>query len=123
MNIQPKPAMLDSKRNANMGWPIALSELIDNAFDAGATNVSIRFGPGKRVSVTDNGCGCDSPESMLTLGDHYRRKSTRLGRYGVGAKDAALWLWGKWVIKTTVADTCLKFSIDWSSRRPWQPCL
>ena len=44
----------------------AFLELIDNAFDAGATQIEIARA-GDCVSITDNGCGTDVPYCIVEL--------------------------------------------------------
>lgn len=121
--IDPGPSLLQSKREAKLTWPQALGELIDNSFDAGAMNVSITFGPGKQLNIRDDGAGCDNLQAMLTLGSHYRTVSTRLGRYGVGLKDAACWMWGELVIATVSGDVLYNLNVNWAElvkRNAWE---
>jgi len=49
----------------------------------------------RNALVKDNGVGAADLIPFVRLGDHQRRESTRLGRYGIGAKDAALWAGGE----------------------------
>lgn len=93
--VGPTPDLLRSIAEQNMRWKTALGELIDNAFDAGATHVEIVFdGSGKNAKFTasDNGTGCSDLRTLLCLGQHTKQSSTKLGRYGIGAKDAMLWI-------------------------------
>jgi len=79
----------------NLDWHRACGELIDNAFDAGATSVAISIEKRRGVetfSIADNGVGCDDLRSFVRLGDHRGKASTRLGQYGIGAKEAMLWI-------------------------------
>lgn len=70
----------------------ALSELIDNSFDAKADHVVINIQP-TQLTVWDNGKGTASPAAMC----HYansdkpkgKRKAHVIGRYGVGFKHAS----------------------------------
>jgi hypothetical protein len=91
MRLAPDPAYLYALVNQNLTWRDALSELVDNSFDAGATRVEVIF-EGKTLRVRDDGEGVEDIGRMLTLGHHTRGARTRLGRYGVGLKDAAIWL-------------------------------
>jgi len=113
VEIPPPPSMLIGNKNASLNWHKALGELIDNAFDAGALNVSVRFGPGRKMAIVDDGNGCSNPHAMLTIGHHHRQATTRLGRYGVGLKDAACWMWGITHIETTAGNQRYTMSINW----------
>lgn len=88
-DFTPRSHLLESHTNNNMPWWQALSELIDNALDANAKRVSIEVS-GKSLFVKDDGNGVEDVLSLFRLGEHRRSRSTKLGRYGVGAKDA--WL-------------------------------
>lgn len=88
-DFTPRSHLLESHTNNNMPWWQALSELIDNSLDAGAKRVSIEM-TGKTLTVKDDGNGVEDVLALFRLGEHKRSKSTKLGRYGVGAKDA--WL-------------------------------
>lgn len=92
--------VVEGMRNSRLGWPAALSELIDNSFDAGAMQVSIEFA-GKTVTVTDDGGGAPDVLSMVVFGSHKRHRSTSLGQYGIGLKDAWLWCGDTIDIRTT----------------------
>lgn len=88
-NYAPKPHMLRSIVNQGMPWWSALAELIDNSFDAGATRAIVKCGR-QFVEVSDDGNGISDMARAVTLGDHQRYSTTKLGRYGIGLKEA--WL-------------------------------
>lgn len=99
-------------------WTHILGELIDNSFDAGATRVDITL-DGRTLTVEDDGVGCDDLEKMLTMGRHSRKSTTRLGRYGVGLKDAAWWVGGPTLIETCSAGTLRRLKLDWDRMTGW----
>jgi DNA mismatch repair protein MutL len=53
-----------------------LKELLENALDAGATQVDVQVGAGGRslVAVTDNGCGMSKDDALLCLERHATSK-------------------------------------------------
>jgi hypothetical protein len=103
--------------NQAMNWRVALTELIDNALDAGAQRVVIGW-KGRRLTVIDDGAGI-SPEgfdAIYTLGAGARpvQKKT-IGRYGVGFKEAAGWLWGTTRITSRHEGVVRRLLIDWDA--------
>jgi hypothetical protein len=107
--------------NPDMSWTIVLTELIDNALDAGATEVAMLWHRGKEFRCADNGSGVSPAgfEAMYTLGGHTRsvNASTRsIGRYGVGFKEAAAWLWGETRVTSTHDGRKRQLVIDWEQQ-------
>jgi DNA mismatch repair protein MutL len=53
-----------------------LKELLENALDAGATQIDVQIGAGGRslVAVTDNGCGMSKDDALLCLERHATSK-------------------------------------------------
>jgi hypothetical protein len=93
---------LESLRDSGHSLPTALGEPTDNSIEAGANYVHIRLDEGvnprgkkhvHRIAVADDGRGMndDLLQHYLVLGfsTRYMRKDT-IGKYGVGAKLAAL---------------------------------
>jgi len=82
------------------GTPSAISELVDNAIQAGATEISIRIdsvvchdGKSIEVAVLDNGCGMDpfTLRQALRFGGTTRfGNRDGLGRYGMGLPNSSL---------------------------------
>lgn len=89
--FMPKPHILLALSNQGFPWWKCLSELIDNSFDHGADRVEILEDPRNRtLTVSDNGNGIASIVSAISLGDSKPTGGSRLGRFGIGLKDA--WL-------------------------------
>jgi hypothetical protein len=107
------PSILRSLNAQPMQWKVALGEACDNSFDSKANWVRIRFTGDKQVEISDDGEGCDNIEAMLTIGRHYRQHSTKLGRFGVGLKELACWLWGELWIQTIHGGIQREVVIDW----------
>jgi hypothetical protein len=89
----PDPRIVYSMANQPLIWWKALAEWIDNALDAGAQTISIHF-TRDSVRVVDDGRGCDDPVVMILPGRHRAQPGTVQGLFGVGGKDAALWVGG-----------------------------
>lgn len=109
------PHLLQDKRNRPLKWETAVSELVDNSFDAAATRVELDFSRSHELTVLDDGNGCGSVQRMLTIADHMPSKTTRLGRYGVGLKDAACWLWGEMRIETVFRGLTTYARVNWDN--------
>ena len=107
------PSILRSLNAQPMQWKVALGEACDNSFDSGANWLRIAFHGDKQVEIADDGGGCNNIEAMLTIGSHYKQANTKLGRFGVGLKELACWLWGELVIQTINGGVMRKAAIDW----------
>ncbi len=86
-----------SLRDSGFSLPAALAEVIDNSIEARANTIKVRLDESKkhvhRIVVSDDGDGMDVEvlHRYLQIGfsTRYMRKDT-IGKYGVGAKLAAL---------------------------------
>lgn len=114
MDITPTTALIHALSQQNLKWEQVLSELVDNSIDAGASRVDIEFGPSRRLAIIDDGQGCKDIEAMFRLGDHRAHSTTKLGRYGIGLKDAALFLKGVTDIDTVHKSQRSRVAIDWN---------
>lgn len=103
-------------QRAKFSWSLIISELVDNSFDAGANSVRLAFEPkGRGLSVLDDGVGCSDLSLMLSQGGHKKHATTKLGRYGVGGKDAALALWGRIQIDSCSGGKLRMVDLEWES--------
>lgn len=108
----PRPHLLRSLVNTDINYPEALSELVDNSLDSGADRVDIHIDKaGGKVVVSDNGCGVADFSSLITLGEHCKHETTKLGRYGVGFKNATIGLCKLVIVESK--GRCAR--IDWES--------
>lgn len=120
MEISPDvQGTIAGKRNEHFRWISTLGELIDNSFDSGATTVEIDV-VGRAVTVTDNGNGCGDFRAMLTMGKHWKQKTTRLGRWGVGLKDAAWMVGGPTRISSVKDGIKRTLTVNWDLLSEWK---
>lgn len=121
IRLVPTPYVIESLINADhWDWPKGYAEFIDNSFGASAgraTKVTITIGRSE-TTIEDNGIGIEQLQQCFRLGDSTSRHSASdIGRYGVGAKHAAVWM-GKRYYVTTVRDgACKMFHVDWDAVR------
>jgi len=102
------------RQQASFSWKSMVCELIDNAFGADADLVKVSWPGGKAFSIEDNGHGTSDLMKMLTLGAKRDRTSRDIGYYGVGAKLALIWLWGKSRITSVCGVGRYSVEIDWN---------
>lgn len=90
-------ALIESLRGVGYSLPTALADVIDNSIAAGAKNVRLAFdwdGPSSRITIVDDGRGMKESElsAAMRLGTRSprdARKSSDLGRFGLGLKTAS----------------------------------
>lgn len=109
-DFTPETHMLVGQSAAPLGWRKCLAELIDNAFDAHATSVAVSVSP-KKLVVEDDGIGCCEVDAFFRQGKHRSRNG--LGRFGVGLKDASLWMWGKTEVTSRTKQGGVFCCVDW----------
>lgn len=124
VDLSPAGDLLIAYASQKLNWATVLSEWIDNSLDAGATTVSIEFAE-RYVRITDDGHGCADLTAMFRLGLHARHAGTRLGRFGIGGKEAALWVGGldsTIRIRTVHGAVARSMSVNWRelSESNWQ---
>ena len=98
INLPPfAPILMESTRAIGYSLETAIADIVDNSIAAGASNVSIEFFPVDReyISILDNGIGMDGEQSPTAMQYGRKdpteiRKTTGLGRFGLGLKTASL---------------------------------
>jgi hypothetical protein len=118
MRITPDVNMLDGLRALNLTWAVAVKELVDNAFDADAKTILIEWPDTYSFEISDDGIGADEHgvRAMLIMGRHRpHARGNALGRFGVGAKDALGWMWGRTVVKTTHKKLTRTVVLNWDA--------
>jgi anti-sigma regulatory factor (Ser/Thr protein kinase) len=114
IDLTPATSQLKSEHANNIGWSAALSELIDNALDAGARNVSITIDSASAsLEIADDGAGCDDLTRILKQGERLDHSTTRSGHYGIGAKKAALYFWGTLSVTSTSGGITRSAALRW----------
>lgn len=121
MDMRPgMRGFINQARNASYTFIEALCELLDNCLDAGCKQVGVYIGDdlhgGRVVVVRDDGHGMSDIESCLVHSKHvgHGRGALTSGRYGVGLKDASMWVSDKTTImsKTPSSDPQMVV-VDW----------
>lgn len=100
MDATPDLHFVLSKQRERLTWHDCLAELIDNSFDAGASRAVLEWRD-NRFSIEDDGRGIADISAVVKLGSHRKQSTTRLGKYGVGIKDAWAWISDRMSIRTT----------------------
>lgn len=120
-DLSPRAELIYALKNQTICWWRALAELIDNSLDAGATRVEI-VAKNRRLIVKDNGHGIANLLSAVTLGHHDRQETTKLGRFGIGLKDAWLFCADRMEIRTVHKGRLGVLTVDTDSliRNNWQ---
>jgi len=117
IDCSPDTSIISSYRqNPNLSCWKAIAEIVDNSFDAGAKRVEIEWDkPNRRLFITDDGAGCKDPEVMAKLGGSFRQASSgvALGRYGIGLKEASVWLCDRMIVTSSTDSGGWKIEVDW----------
>jgi hypothetical protein len=112
--------------NQGMTWPQAIAELIDNAFDADADRVELKFSgsPKRHWEVKDDGRGCPDLSKMLPLGSHFDQGSVSqpVGMWGIGLKDAWAFSGPKIEVESTSKGRRGRIAIDIGDVSPDWEC-
>jgi len=129
-DIRPEMrGFINQARNASYTFVEALCELVDNGMDAGAGRLFIYIGEnpsGDRVlSVSDDGHGMSDIESCLVHSKHigHGRGILTSGRYGVGLKDASMWVSGTTtIVSKTPGREPKSLDVDWDEMAASNSC-
>ncbi|MCF7815299.1 MAG: ATP-binding protein [Candidatus Cloacimonetes bacterium] len=94
--LPPNPArLIEGLRDTGYNFNTALSDIVDNSIDAGASLINININMDTDgdilVSVADNGCGMDMEALLegMTYGATGNPDPKRLGKFGLGLKTAS----------------------------------
>lgn len=114
MDITPHVNLLRSLRGERTNYVALIGEGVDNAFDAGATSVSVTI-TDDEVAFKDDGEGItrDRIEAVFSLGDHGAMTTTQLGRFGVGIKSQAVNAGDVMSVISTSRDGKVLASVNW----------
>jgi hypothetical protein len=115
----PNPArLIESLRHIGYSNYEAIADLIDNCFDAEATNVVIKIAQRAgdfQIIIADNGNGMDREilDEALRLGSLTERDvTTDLGKFGMGLVTASLSLSRRTQVTTKQGDECWTSIVD-----------
>src|SRR6186713_2671598 len=108
----PDPHMIESHRSRDLTWLDAFREIFDNAFDAGATKISVKYGK-PEIEVQDNGRGVFDLSALFTLGRHRPSRGDVIGEFGVGGKEAAAWIGNIFQVESFNGKVAQYGQVDW----------
>jgi len=118
--LTPKIDIILSIIQNQLSWPAALSEFVDNSLgpDAGnATTVDITI-ERDSITVEDDGAGFEDINELNQLGAGHSRLSKRdIGLYGVGSKQAQLWIGARTKVDTIHKGLRHRHVFAWPLRR------
>lgn len=114
MDITPHVNLLRSLRGERIDYILLIGEGVDNAFDAGATSITIMLDPDE-ISFQDNGIGItkDRIQSIFSLGEHGPMSTTQLGRFGIGIKSQAVNAGNILQVVSVSVDGRVRVQVDW----------
>lgn len=115
VSISPSTNILSSLRHQDLQWHIILAELIDNAIDAGCTQVTVEFSS-NGLAISDDGVGCSDLVRMIAIGYRQDHQFTSSGKYGIGGKEAMLICGNTVEIESTTPDGWTRsVCVDWEA--------
>jgi anti-sigma regulatory factor (Ser/Thr protein kinase) len=115
--LVPKPHMLKAVRARNSSLSAAIYELGDNSLDHGrASMLTIIIDNAAGVIVTDDGIGIDDINRLFRFGDASAYSDlAQIGQYGVGAKNATIWLGDVVTVETVRNNIKHRMSVNWAA--------
>ena len=121
IRLAPTPYIMESLINADhWDWPKAYAEFIDNSFgqSAGrAESVTIDIKRNATV-ISDDGRGIRDLKECFILGASTSKFSkSDIGRYGVGAKHASVWMGKNYYVQSVRNGVKKSFAINWDKVR------
>lgn len=116
VKVPPSTGMLRGMIAAgSMNLHRAIYELIDNSLDKKATEIRIDRTKDE-IIVDDNGNGCADLMEMVRLGSVVEYEKGSIGRYGVGFKDAVVWLGNRVLVDSlTKKNQRRSINADWGN--------
>lgn len=93
INITPNAAkLIESLRYLTYTNETAVADIVDNSFDAGASNIDVNIDKAKEIVITDDGCGMDLDimKEAIKLGSDTEKGQSDLGRFGMGLVTAGI---------------------------------
>ena len=122
-NVPPSTGLIKAMIDADLSLKTCIAELIGNALDQDAKRIDLSLNkkhPGE-FTISDDGKGCPNLEKMIMLGSHVPSKKGTIGRYGVGCKDAVVWLGGSTLIDSLTGSGKKESAfVDWLQLDNWQ---
>lgn len=105
--LVPLRGVVRDKRNRSLVFKVAIKELIDNSYDAAAKTVSIFSEPSGNLVISDDGVGFEDLAKSVIIGES--SKQNKVGRYGVGLKDAVI----KYSRQTIIQSNGKQITANW----------
>jgi hypothetical protein len=117
MKLIPKPHMIKSIRSRNWHLSGAIQELVDNSLGHGqATKIGVVIDNRDGVGVIDNGIGADDINRLFRIGDASSHdKLDEIGQYGVGAKNATIYIGDRVSVSTVRDGRRHNKTVDWGN--------
>lgn len=108
--------IIKSIRSRNWTLAGAIEELVDNSLGHGkAQLVQIIISNSTGIGVFDDGIGIDDVNRIFRLGDASSHdKLDEIGQYGIGSKDATIWLGDQVLVRTVHNGRAHQMRVDWS---------